>query len=159
MPALSLLVLRCADLAASLRFYERLGLVLTAERHGDGPEHFSAPLGNGVLLELYPGRAEMGPADAVTIGVAVDDPEVVLARCIVDGVPLTRDATSIDTLVMRDPDGRRVRVEACGDWTSHDHNGADGRSARDAGSPQYRTQARAAASTTVGSATVDGTTA
>ena len=52
-PAPNLLVLRAADLAASRRFYEALGLEFVVERHGKGPEHLAASLGEFVF-ELYP---------------------------------------------------------------------------------------------------------
>lgn len=50
---LDVVVLRCADLDATLAFYERLGLEFAEEQHGRGPRHFSTQLGAAVL-ELYP---------------------------------------------------------------------------------------------------------
>ena len=41
---LSLVVLRCADLERTRRFYEALGLTLMPEQHGSGPRHYSARL-------------------------------------------------------------------------------------------------------------------
>ncbi len=35
-------------------FYETLGLNFILEKHGDGPEHFSCKIGEGLMLELYP---------------------------------------------------------------------------------------------------------
>lgn len=50
---LSLIVIRVADLAASVRFYALLGLHFAQEQHGAGPIHFSATIGE-TLIELYP---------------------------------------------------------------------------------------------------------
>ncbi len=35
------------------QFFESLGLVFQAEKHGDGPEHVACER-NGVVLEIYP---------------------------------------------------------------------------------------------------------
>jgi hypothetical protein len=51
--ALSLLVLRCSNVAASRRFYEAIGLTFREEQHEGGPAHWSCDL-DGVVLELYP---------------------------------------------------------------------------------------------------------
>ena len=53
MTAISLLVLRCADLPRTRALYEALGLTFRSEVHASGPEHFSAHAGHSVL-ELYP---------------------------------------------------------------------------------------------------------
>lgn len=42
-------------------FYRRLGLVFTVERHGDGPEHYAADLGGGLVLEIYPDMRKGDP--------------------------------------------------------------------------------------------------
>lgn len=43
-----------SDLDASHAFYAGLGLNLRREQHGRGPEHYSARLDGGLVLELYP---------------------------------------------------------------------------------------------------------
>lgn len=57
--ALTLLVLYCSDVDASLRFYERLGLSFVKEQHGAGPVHYSTQIGD-VVLELYPAGRRPG---------------------------------------------------------------------------------------------------
>lgn len=49
-------------LEACRAFYAGLGLALVAGQHGDGPAHWSAALGPGCVLELYPagGRPPTG---------------------------------------------------------------------------------------------------
>jgi hypothetical protein len=50
---LDYIVLRCADLARSRRFYEALDLHFEEQKHGRGPTHLATTLGS-VVLELYP---------------------------------------------------------------------------------------------------------
>lgn len=52
---LSLIVIREADIEASLLFYRALGVALIQEQHGSGPVHYSCDFG-GLLLELYPSK-------------------------------------------------------------------------------------------------------
>jgi len=51
---LNLVVIRASNLAASVAFYESLGLIFAQEQHGNGPIHFACDLG-GVIFEIYPG--------------------------------------------------------------------------------------------------------
>ncbi len=106
-PALSLVVLRVADLEASRRFYEALGLAFRAERHGRGPAHLSTAVG-GVVLELYP-RASSAATDGLRLGLTVADLDGVAARCapavVSDG---SRDGDRV--VVVRDPDGHRIEL-------------------------------------------------
>lgn len=56
---LKLLVIRAHDVDRSAAFYEALGLQFTRHRHGGGPEHLCATVGETVF-EIYPaaGTAE-----------------------------------------------------------------------------------------------------
>ncbi|MDX3637914.1 glyoxalase/bleomycin resistance/dioxygenase family protein [Streptomyces sp. MB09-02B] len=94
----TLLVLYSPRLAECLRFYQDLGLDFTAERHGRGPEHHAAVLGDGTVFELYPARPDRR-TDALRLGLAVPgvraDP------------PLARGRH-----VLTDPDGRTVEIHA-----------------------------------------------
>jgi len=103
-PKLDLLVLRCADLELTARFYSALGLDLVAEQHGNGPKHYSARVGE-TLLEFYPAGSVSGP---LRLGFVVDDPlasaEAALA---VAGRRLTSAAAEA---VLLDPDGNRIHL-------------------------------------------------
>ncbi|MFO0619076.1 MAG: VOC family protein [Polyangiaceae bacterium] len=99
-----LLVLRCADLEASRRFYEALGLDFQEERHGDGPRHLSATVG-GAVVELYP--ADARGSSNVRWGLRVDDLDAVLARLAALGIAVRRDG---EAHVVLDPDGSRVEL-------------------------------------------------
>jgi hypothetical protein len=85
------LVLRCADLEATRRFYEAHGLSFSREQHGVGPVHYAHADGQFVL-ELYPARDADGKR--------------------VDDVMLIVDTTSPETKpqTLTDPDGRHVRI-------------------------------------------------
>jgi len=50
---LNLLVLRCANIDDSRKFYEQFGLTLTKEKHGKGVEHYSCCI-ESVVFEIYP---------------------------------------------------------------------------------------------------------
>ena len=80
------LVLRCVDLEGTASFYRELGLDLTPERHGDGPEHYSITLGKTVI-ELYPtAKANSGQMERLSL-------------------MLPRPTESLT-----DPDGRQVEI-------------------------------------------------
>jgi catechol 2,3-dioxygenase-like lactoylglutathione lyase family enzyme len=108
----SLLVLRCKDVEATRRFYERVGLVFVREKHGAGPEHY-AWANAGFVLELYPTAQNQAP-DNVRLGFSTPlladlagnlrhDSEVTVLR---------PPSPTADRLVMllQDPDGRKVEI-------------------------------------------------
>ena len=109
-PQLNLLVLRVDDVDRSRTFYESLGLMFVAERHGNGPEHFSSTLGETVL-ELYP-RSSAGAISTIRLGFAVDDLASVQARAVTcGGVEKSAQSTLWGLrAVLIDPDGNRVVV-------------------------------------------------
>ncbi|KRD06178.1 MULTISPECIES: hypothetical protein [unclassified Streptomyces] len=94
----TLLVLYSPELEECRRFYEDLGLVFTAERHGQGPEHYAAVLADGAVFELYPSRAGR-QTDVLRLGLAVD------------GRSATPPLTPGHHL-LTDPDGRTVEAHA-----------------------------------------------
>jgi catechol 2,3-dioxygenase-like lactoylglutathione lyase family enzyme len=98
---LSLLVLRCSDLAASRAFYEALGLEFRDEKHGTGPEHFSCRVG-ALVLELYP--VSDPPSSLERLGFRVLDVESVTKAAVLAGGRLERPG------VLLDPDGRKVEL-------------------------------------------------
>ena len=110
-PQLSLLVLRVSDLARSRAFYATLGLTLTAEKHENGPLHYSTDL-NGTVLELYPTRNRREP---IRIGLRLATLESAVAALatagFLEGAPsyVSRDAGT-RVCVVRDPDGNTVEL-------------------------------------------------
>jgi catechol 2,3-dioxygenase-like lactoylglutathione lyase family enzyme len=98
---LSLLVLRCADLAASKAFYDALGLEFREERHGTGPAHFSCQLGT-LVFELYPAAEPSSSLER--LGFRVLDVEAVTSAALRAGGRLERPG------VLVDPDGRKIEL-------------------------------------------------
>jgi lactoylglutathione lyase len=108
--AITLIVLRCRDLAASKRFYEALGLSFVAERHGGGPDHWSCVVGD-LVFELYP--AGQGAATATRLGFRVRDvASAAQAAVRAGGGPSARGQRAGRAVVL-DPDGNAV--ELCDD--------------------------------------------
>jgi catechol 2,3-dioxygenase-like lactoylglutathione lyase family enzyme len=98
---LALLVLRCADLAASKAFYEALGLEFRDEKHETGPAHFSCQLGS-LVFELYP--VSEPPSSLERLGFRVLDVEAVTNAALRAGGRLDRHG------VLVDPDGRKIEL-------------------------------------------------
>jgi lactoylglutathione lyase len=110
-PSLNLVVLRSSDLCRTAQFYAALGIQFARERHGAGPEHLAACLGD-IVLEFYP--QENG---AVNVGVRVgfrvqSVSEAVRAIQETGGSVLTqaRESTWGLRAVVADPDGHRVEL-------------------------------------------------
>lgn len=111
MKGLNLLVLRSADIDAARRFYECFGMTFERHRHGDGPEHFGAE-GPAGVFEIYPAGAN-GP-DCAGLGFAAQDLAATSDRLRAAGFEpgdITEQPWGT-TFVVRDPDGRRVEVQA-----------------------------------------------
>jgi catechol 2,3-dioxygenase-like lactoylglutathione lyase family enzyme len=107
---LNLLVLKTHHLDRLKEFYSTLGLSFVEEKHGDGPLHLAAHVGD-LVLELYPLPSDAGLADASTrLGFTVPDLDAVLERLAAAVVSGTRETEWGRRAVVRDPDGRRVEV-------------------------------------------------
>lgn len=101
------MVVRVSDLVASRRFYEDLGLTFRLERHGSGPEHLSALLGDTVF-ELYP-LVTGAATEGLRLGLAVADLSSVVVR--VSGAvthDTVRDGQRV--VIVQDPDGHKVEL-------------------------------------------------
>jgi len=100
-PALTLVVVRCRDLEQSRRFYQAIGLILTAEQHGTGPLHYSSQLG---------ATASDAPSN-VRLGVCVTDVRATLESIHAVGGRVEREPTAqVKTAVVRDPDNNPVEL-------------------------------------------------
>lgn len=100
--ALNLVVLRSNDLERAQRFYECLGLQFTRHRHGSGPEHLSAELGDCVF-ELYP----LSPNSTSTLGTRIGFSVQFLESVI---TTLSADPSTIISPPQDSPWGRRAVV-------------------------------------------------
>lgn len=108
---LNLVVLRSVDLERAVRFYAALGLALSREQHGSGPEHLAATIGT-LVLEIYP----QGSADktvGVRLGFRVKSLVNTIARLqAIEGVivsPIQESQWGVRTVVS-DPDGHRLEL-------------------------------------------------
>ena len=119
--AVTLIVLRCRDLAASKRFYEAVGVAFTPERHGAGPDHWSCRIGETVL-ELY--SADGKAASVGRLGFRVADVATVVRASLAAGGRLDREYDAdLDVAGVVDPDGTKIEMSGRGasiDATSHD---------------------------------------
>ena len=95
---MTLLVLYSPNLEQCHAFYANLGLTFTAEKHGQGPEHYAAVLADGTVFELYPARPGR-QTDSLRLGLTVPGDATV--------PPLAPGRH-----VLTDPDGRAVEVHA-----------------------------------------------
>ena len=107
-PAISFIVLRCADIERSRAFYEAtLGVVAREEQHGKGPRHYSFRL-DGAILELYPrGEREIG---GLRFGLRVVDLTATLASAQRAGGRIVRTASGDVSAVLEDPDGHKIEL-------------------------------------------------
>jgi lactoylglutathione lyase len=107
-PRLSYVVLRCGDLARSLRFYEAMGLQLVPEKHGSGLKHYSCDVG-GMILELYPfaGASTSG----LRLGLIVPDLDRVAESLRSEGAAVTlRESGGTAAVTVTDPDGHQIEL-------------------------------------------------
>jgi len=111
-PTLNLLVLKSANIEALREFYEGLGLVFTAEKHGRGPAHFSATIGTA-LLELYPLDDEASPSASSRLGFSVADVDATVAAIESVGarvISKARETRRGYLALVEDPDGRTIEL-------------------------------------------------
>ncbi len=110
-PRLNLIVVRSSDLSRAEAFYGALGIAFSREKHGNGPEHLAAVLGE-VVFEIYPGRDEASTRD-VRVGFRVASLEEVLAMVNANGGEIVSAPQQTQwgvQAVVADPDGRRVEL-------------------------------------------------
>jgi len=109
--SINLVVIYSADIDAAHRFYSALGLVLNREKHGTGPEHYAAEVGQTVF-EIYPVSSPC-PPDAVRLGfrvVSVDETLSKLRQMNVEIISAPQESVWGRRAVVKDPDGRRVEI-------------------------------------------------
>lgn len=107
--ALNLVVLRSSDMERAAAFYSRLGLQFTKHRHGNGPEHFAAELGDAVF-ELYPLSPDGPSTLGIRIGFRVRSLDAILAGLGDAVIAPAKDSEWGRRAVIVDPDGHRVEL-------------------------------------------------
>ncbi|MEO1525274.1 MAG: glyoxalase/bleomycin resistance/extradiol dioxygenase family protein [Planctomycetota bacterium] len=106
-PSLKLLVLKTHNIEALKWFYERLGFDFVEETHGNGPVHFAAALGDGVL-EIYPLPVGAGIDSTTRLGFGVANLQSLLNS--LDVACRSKTTNWGLRAVVRDPDGRSVEL-------------------------------------------------
>jgi lactoylglutathione lyase len=109
---LNLLVIPAVDLQRSIVFYEAIGLEFTPEKHGNGPEHFSADL-NGIVFEIYPREAIHGLIGPARLGFrvsSVDETVVKLRKLGAEVVSGPANSRWGRRAAVNDPDGHRIEI-------------------------------------------------
>ncbi len=109
---LNLLVLRTSKLEDLRKFYSALGACFKSERHGNGPEHYAATLGDDLVLELYPVLDGSTPDAGLRLGLSVEDVGETL-RSLGQTTTPRQTQWGLRALV-HDPDGRTVELLQCG---------------------------------------------
>ena len=104
---ISLLVIRSKNIDTSKDFYEEiLRLKFNAEKHGNGPEHFSTII-DGTVFEIYPkGRLE---TTGLRLGFKIEDIELCIKRLRERDISFEHNG---DSIVIVDPDGHKIEISA-----------------------------------------------
>ncbi len=100
---LTLVVIRSRDLDRLATIYSALGLQFTRHRHGKGPEHLSATLGETVF-EIYPATRPEESTAATRLGFSVPSLNATLDQ-------LRQLGATILTAPADTPFGRRAVVQ------------------------------------------------
>lgn len=110
---LKLLVIRSKDIAASVQFYEKIGLNFDYHRHGNGPMHYSCMVGETVF-ELYPLLKQQKEADSSTrLGFEVKHLDVLMEELSAIGITILQEPKESEFgyfAVVKDLDGRKVEL-------------------------------------------------
>ncbi len=104
----NLLVLRTPNLEELRIFYSSLGAKFHSEKHGSGPHHYAATIGDDFVLELYPLRNGTAPDIELRLGLQVSDLAESLHSLGCKGKPLSTPTGR--RAVVYDPDGRTIEL-------------------------------------------------
>jgi catechol 2,3-dioxygenase-like lactoylglutathione lyase family enzyme len=106
---LNLVVLKTHRLDVLRDFYSALGFLFIEERHGEGPPHFAAHVGD-VIFELYTLPESCAVDSTTRLGFAVPDLDAVVAKLGAAVVSGQHETAWGRSAVVRDPDGRKVEL-------------------------------------------------
>lgn len=117
MPELSLLVIRGEDLITLGRIYSAFGLYFKVQKHGSGPEHYSARMGAAVL-EIHPRVAGSFGPSTLRLGFTVENVDAALHGALSAGAELVKLDMRPDQsgggphAILRDPEGTIIELTA-----------------------------------------------
>jgi lactoylglutathione lyase len=101
---LRLLVIRCADIEKSKRFYEVLGMNFIRESHNGSSIHYSTKIG-GLVFEIYPSSARY-PICKTRLGFNSTIAKEVIKMIARDSYTYNNQ----EVYILADPDGRKVEL-------------------------------------------------
>ncbi|MEK6239201.1 MAG: VOC family protein [Planctomycetales bacterium] len=111
-PLLNLVVLRSEDVHKAAEFYRTLGLPLSIESHGSGPEHYAASV-DGRVFEIYPLTEPHLSTTGSRVGFRVDSVDALVPRLEAIGAEMIVPPSSSPwgrRAVFADFDGHRVEL-------------------------------------------------
>jgi len=110
------IILFSGDPQTCVAFYQRLGLPLVAEDHGEGPVHYAADIA-GCHFAVFPSKPGQAPphksGGSHFVGLTVDNLEPTVERAQTFGAPLVEPIRTFPwgrRALVRDPDGRVVEL-------------------------------------------------
>jgi lactoylglutathione lyase len=110
-PELNLVVIRSANLDVAAKFYAALGINLTRECHGSGPQHLAGQLGD-VVFEIYP-QSRAGESVEARIGFRVRSVSETVKAVLAAGGSVAsqpKDSPWGYRAVVVDPDGHKIEL-------------------------------------------------
>jgi catechol 2,3-dioxygenase-like lactoylglutathione lyase family enzyme len=112
MTRLNLTVIRSADIHASARFYQNLGLKFELHSHGSGPKHY-ATLDSDITFEIYPASEKFPVSVGTRLGFEVSNCEKLSQTLLDEGYQIKsqpKDSPWGMRAVFADPDGHAVEL-------------------------------------------------
>ena len=110
--SLRLLVIKTHKVESVRVFYETIGLRFENEQHGNGPEHYSSSLDDGIF-EIYPLLTNQDVDSNLRLGFAVADVDSVIRSLDLSSERLVQSPKETPwgfQAIVCDPDGRKVEL-------------------------------------------------
>jgi hypothetical protein len=112
MPRLKLIVVRSANVEKCSELFRQLGLQFAEEKHGNGPMHLAAQIGE-ITFEIYPAKTESDIDRSTRLGFVVPDLQSSIDALKSIGIEIVeqpRDGEWGRRAVVRDADGRSIEL-------------------------------------------------
>lgn len=110
----NLIVIRTKDIELLANFYQKLGIQFQYHRHGKGPFHYSAELGDTVF-EIYPLLKNQTQADhSLRLGFEVAHLDQLITTLKKDKIEILKTPTLSEFgcfAVIKDLDGRKIELK------------------------------------------------
>lgn len=111
---INLIVIRTNDIAASAKFYQKLGISFEYHRHGKGPFHYAAEL-EGTIFEIYPLlKSQEKPDTTLRLGFDVQELDKLIHQLKKDNVEILKTPAPSEFgyyALIKDIDGRKIELK------------------------------------------------